>query len=205
MDIMGKMKAKEEERQKTAAELKEAEEAKAAEYAALQARIDELETTVTSLQTTIESLNQTLQTITPQDIDEFKEKSLTLFDPLRKTAEAVNTKIKAAGYEAAQTLKNAGEKSWTEYGIESLLTSCIYIALTSAVLWFMLGIGDIKKDVEYNRDRIDAIQWNQTTGTTDGARKYSPWEMQDFHKAWDNQQTYIINKQREEEAEKNQK
>lgn len=205
MDIMGKMKAKEEERQKTAAELKEAEEAKAAEYAALQARIDELETTVTSLQTTIESLNQTLQTITPQDIDEFKEKSLTLFDPLRKTAEAVNTKIKAAGYEAAQTLKNAGEKSWKEYAIEALLTSCVYIALTGAVLWFMLGIGDIKKDVEYNRDRIDAIQWNQTTAHTEGAKTYSPWEMQDFHRAWENQNAYVIKTMQEAAKQQQQK
>lgn len=173
----------------------EALEQKAKEYEQVTAEIAKLKSTVQGLQDSICGLDKTLQSISPQDIDEFKKKSLTLFDPLQKTAEVVNTKIQAAGYEAAQTLKKAGEKrekSWTEYGLEALLTSCMYIALTSAVLWFMFGIGDIKKDVEYNRDRIDAIQWNQTTAHTEGNKTYNPWEMKEFHQAWDNQNAYVI-------------
>ena len=182
MDIMGKMKAQEQGRQKTAAELKEAEEAKAAEYAALQARIDELETTVTSLQTTIDGLNKTLQTITPQDIQKFKDESLTIFQPLQKTAEAVNTKIKAAGYEAAQELKRAGSRTFTDYLYEAVVISILFVGLNAFVLWGIFGLSDMKKTINYISNETDGIHYNQTTGRTAGT--FDPWHMSDFWKKY---------------------
>lgn len=221
MDIMGKMKAQQQEKTEAIKEAKEAAEAKASEYAALSARVDRLERTIGSLENTIADMTEALQGITPQKIEQFQQAGVKVFDPLKQTAEELNSEIKvaggeavgavrsaagkmeAAGNEAARRIRKAGERTWQDLAIEGVAIALSFTLINMGLWWFM-GLSDIKKNVEYNRDRIDAIQWNQTTGTTEGARKYSPWEMYDFHNAWDNQQKYITNKLREEAA-KNQK
>jgi len=198
-------------------EAKEAAEAKANEYAALSARVDRLEKAIEGLERTIGGLEKSLQGITPQRIESIQRAGEKVFEPLKQAAADLNKEIKAAsgeavgvvrsaagklqaaGNEAVRRISEAGERTWQELAIEGVAIA-LFFTLINMGLWWFMGLHEIKKDVDYNRNRIDAIHWNQTTGTTNGARKYSPWEMQDFYKAWDNQQTYIINKQREEAA-----
>lgn len=74
---------------------------------------------------------------------------------------------------------------------ENAVKIAINVMLTCLAIEFFMGLGDIRKEVEYIKSGINVIQWNQTTGIMPGARTYSPWEMNDFTKAWNNQNAYI--------------
>lgn len=74
---------------------------------------------------------------------------------------------------------------------ENAVKIAINVVLTCLAIEFFMGFGDIRKEVEYIKSGINVIQWNQTTGIMPGARTYSPWEMNDFTKAWNNQNAYI--------------
>ena len=59
------------------------------------------------------------------------------------------------------------------------------------------GITNIDRDLSYLRDRVDVIQYNQTI---DGA-KYTPWDMNEFHEAW-NKRNQTILEQRQKNIQK---
>lgn len=176
--------------------------AMAAEIASLKAQVNDLQTDITNLQGTISGLNTTLEAIKPADLEKITQESTKVFEPLEKAADTVARKVKAAGNEAAENLKRTGEKTLGQIAAESAFLAIVYIALTLIVLW-LVGFFDMKDDIAYNREHINAIHWNQTTGTTEGARTYSPWEMRDFNTAWDNENRYLLNKAAEDA--KNQK
>lgn len=56
-------------------------------------------------------------------------------------------------------------------------------------MYWIYGIKDIHSDLAYLRDRVDAIQYNQTIPEAN----FSPWDMKAFHEAWDNQNDYLRN------------
>lgn len=107
MDVLGKLKAQQQEKTETIREAKEAAEAKANEYAALSAKVDRLEKSIESLETAIEGLSGTMQGITPQKIDDVQQAGTRLFDPLKQTAAELNEEIKAAGNQATEAVKGA--------------------------------------------------------------------------------------------------
>lgn len=167
----------------------EAIEKKGKEYEQVAAEIAELKATVAGLKADIDGLkgsitglNSTLKTISPQDIDKFKKESLTIFEPLQKTAEAVNTKIKSAGYEATQTLRMAGKRTFIDYLYEAVVIAILFVVLDSFVLWQFFGLSDMRKTVNYISNETDVIHYNQTTGQTAGT--FDPWHMPEFWKAY---------------------
>ena len=62
-----------------------------------------------------------------------------------------------------------------------LVAGIWYILLTAFIMYWIYGIKDIHSDLDYLRDRVDVIHYNQTI---DGA-KFTPWDMNAFHEAWD--------------------
>lgn len=166
----------------------EAMEQKAKEYEQVAAEIAKLKATVQGLQDDIDGLkdsigglDKTLQTITPQDIQKFKDESLTIFKPLQDTAAAVNTKIKAAGYEAAQTLKTAGKTNTKDIIATATATALIFLGL-SMLTFYLLGFNELKNNVSYLKNKSEVIHYNQTTGRTAGT--FDPWHMSDFWKKY---------------------
>ena len=167
-------------------ETKEAAEHKAQEYATLSAEVEQLKTSNLSLQEEMEDLRQSiagltsaLQGITPAKIDSVQQAGEHLFDPLKQTAAKVNEEIKAAAREAVDRVRSAGDKSWQEYAIQGAVTAAWYCAVTAAVMWWGLGIGDIKDNAAYTADKASVIHYNQTTGIKWGT--YDPWHMKEYH------------------------
>ena len=54
-------------------------------------------------------------------------------------------------------------------------------------MYWIYGIKDIHKELDYLHDHVDVIQYNQTIPKA----KFTPWDMKEFHEAWDNQNRYI--------------
>ena len=134
------------------------------------------------------------------NVKQYERESSSVFTMLRHEADQITEALNLAELRA----KSIGEKSWKEYAAEGIAVAMFFIALNLLVLWF-IGLPQMKQDIDYNRQHIDVIQWNQTTGTVEGARKYSPWETQDFIKAWNNENRYqqeLKQKQQENAAQK---
>ena len=170
MDIMGKLKAQQQEKTETIREAKEAAEAKANEYAALSERVDRLEGAITSLERTIGGLETSLQGITPQKIESVQKAGEKVFEPLKQTAADLNDEIKAAGGEAVGAVKRATEEAKeavsaaaarireAEYSTINLTGRAIY-ALLTAIFFCTIQYGiqyHFTPDVDYSR----RLYWN---------------------------------------------
>ncbi len=115
-----------------------------------------------------------------------------------KTIETINARIAELEKKIDKStnailgnIQRESQSSLKEKAFRCLVTAAIYVLLTCIVMKFFFGIGDIKEDVANIKSSTNAIQWNQTIGITPGARTYSPWEMNDFIKAWNNQNAYV--------------
>ena len=189
-ELLTKLQAQQQQKERKEAEDKQ-------DYKKMIAKVEHLERTVERLETTIDKLQSTLETI---NVKQYERESSSVFTMLRHEADQITEALNLAELRA----KSIGEKSWKEYAAEGIAVAMFFIALNLLVLWF-IGLPQMKQDIDYNRQHIDVIQWKQTTGTVEGARKYSPWETQDFIKAWNNENRYqqeLKQKQQENAAQK---
>lgn len=218
MDIMGKMKAQQQEKTEAIKEAKEAAEAKASEYAALSARVDRLERTIGSLERTIGGLETSLQGITPQKIESVQKAGEKVFEPLKQTAADLNIEIKAAGNQATKAVKEAAVEAGeavraaaakireTEYSTINLTGRAIY-ALLTAIFFCAIQYG-IQYHFTPSEDYAKRILWNIQYRGENGENTVNFFESEESAKAkYDNQKRYedIQKLKAQQEAAKNQK
>ncbi len=133
--------------------------------------------------------------ITPEQVQAIVAKELhgiqldgkNVFDPLREKAAELSKEFNAAGRVALKQIKEAGKPDRVEILAKCMLTAIFYVLINCGVMYLMYGIDDIHSDLSYIRDRVNAIHYNQTIEDA----KFTPWDMKEFHEAWDNQNKYI--------------
>lgn len=191
-------------------ETKEAMEHKAAEYEELTRQIKELTETVSKLKglyTVTGRLENDLKDI-KENIKAINNKGEEAIAPLKanittlkEQVTSITSDLQKAGEAAEKKIKNGKPyyRNIWEVLIEGAIRIGYVFAFTFLALW-VFGIMDMKNDVAYNRDRIDAIHYNQAYGS-----HYSPFDMQQFYKAWDNQQEYLKNERQQATAAQDKK
>ena len=128
-----------------------------------------------------------VRAVIAEELKGLQQDGASVFAPLRDKAAELSQEFTAAGKVAAKQIREAGKPDWTEVLVRGLVTALWYVCITGGVMYWLYGIKDIHSDLAYLRDRVDAIQYNQTIP---GAN-FSPWDMKAFHEAWDNQNEYI--------------
>ena len=128
-----------------------------------------------------------VQAIVAKELQSIQLDGKTVFDPLREKAAELSKELSAAGKVAARQVRDIGNEDLKVTIFRGLVAGIWYILLTGFIMYWIYGIKDIHSDLDYLRDRVDVIQYNQTI---DGA-KFTPWDMNAFHEAWDNQNKYI--------------
>ena len=128
-----------------------------------------------------------VRNIIAEELKGIQQEGVGVFAPLRDKAAKLSQEFDAAGKVAIKQIREAGKPDWVEVLVRGLVTALWYVCITGGVMYWLYGIKDIHSDLAYLRDRVDVIQYNQTI---DGA-KFTPWDMNAFHEAWDNQNKYI--------------
>lgn len=188
MDIMGRMKAQQQEKTEALKEAKEAAEAKASEYAALAARVDRLERTIGSLENTIADMTEALQGITPQKIEQFQQAGVKVFDPLKDTAAELAEEIKEAGQDAILSIKAAGD---TGINWKGRIVSAFFIAL-----FFLIGQFAIQYHFAPDIDYARRMMWNLQIHNDNPNLMIDFFDNEkDFEKKIENEKTYRANEE----------
>lgn len=138
--------------------------------------------------------------ITPEQVQAIVAKELqgiqldgkNVLDPLREKAAELSKEFNAAGRVAVKQIREVGKPDWVETFVKYMLTAIFYVLINCGVMYLMYGIDDIHSDLAYLRDRVNAIHYNQTIEDA----KFTPWDMKEFHEAWDNQNKYIWNQRK---------
>ena len=189
MDIMGKMKAQQQEKTEAIKEAKEAAEAKASEYAALSARVDRLERTIGSLENTISDMTEALQGLTPQIIEHFQQAGVKVFDPLKATAAELANDIKVAGEDAILSIKAAGKRN-TGINWKGRIVSAFFIAL-----FFLIGQFAIQYHFAPDVDYARRVMWNLLMADNPNLHIDFFDKEKDFQKKIENEQKYRANEE----------
>lgn len=188
MDIMGRMKAQQQEKTEALKEAKEAAEAKASEYAALAARVDRLERTIGNLENTIADMTEALQGITPQKIEQFQQAGVKVFDPLKDTAAELAEEIKEAGQDAILSIKAAGD---TGINWKGRIVSAFFIAL-----FFLIGQFAIQYHFAPDIDYARRMMWNLQIHNDNPNLMIDFFDNEkDFEKKIENEKTYRANEE----------
>ena len=172
--------------------IKELSEALRGTTAALEHLSDKYDWLMNDLQKAPASSNDGLtqeqvRAVIAEELKGIQQDGASVFAPLRDKAAELSQEFTAAGKVAAKQIREAGKLDWMEVLVRGLVTALWYVCITGGVMYWIYGIKDIHSDLAYLRDRVDAIQYNQTIP---GAN-FSPWDMKAFHEAWDNQNKYI--------------
>ena len=130
-----------------------------------------------------------VRSIIAEELKGIQQEGVGVFAPLRDKAAKLSQEFDAAGKVAIKQIREAGKPEWVEIIAKGMISAIVYVMLLTGIMYMMYGIDDIHSDLAYLRDRGDVIQYNQTI---DGA-KFTPWDMKEFHEAWDNQNKYIRN------------
>ena len=130
-----------------------------------------------------------VRNIIAEELKGIQQEGASVFAPLRNKAAKLCQEFDAAGKVAIKQIREAGKPEWVEIIAKGMISAIVYVMLLTGIMYMMYGIDDIHSDLAYLRDRVDVIQYNQTI---DGA-KFTPWDMKEFHEAWDNQNKYIRN------------
>ena len=173
--------------------IKELSEALRGTTAALENLSDKYDWLMNDLQKAPASSNDGLtqeqvRAIIAEELKGIQQDGASVFAPLRDKVAELSQEFTAAGKVAAKQIREAGKLDWTEVLVRGLVTALWYVCITGGVMYWIYGIRDIHKELEYLHNRVDVIQYNQTIP---GA-KFSPWEMKEFYEAWDNQNEYIL-------------
>jgi uncharacterized protein YoxC len=133
-----------------------------------------------------------VRAVIAEELKGIQQDGATVFAPLRDKAAELSQEFTAAGKVAAKQIREAGKPDWLEVAVRGLVTALWYVCITGGVMYWIYGIKDIHKEMDYLHNRVDVIQYNQTIP---GA-KFSPWDMKEFYEAWDNQNKYIWEQRR---------
>ena len=138
-----------------------------------------------------------VRNIIAEELKGIQQEGASVFAPLRNKAAKLCQEFDAAGKVAIKQIREAGKTDWVEFGLTTFLTALWYAFITCVIMMWGYGITNIDRDLSYLRDRVDVIQYNQTI---DGA-KYTPWDMNEFHEAW-NKRNQTILEQRQKNIQK---
>lgn len=128
-----------------------------------------------------------IRAILAEELKGIQQDGATVFDPLRNKAAELSKEFDNAGKMAVRQIREAGKTDWVEFGVTTFVTALWYAFITCGIVMWGYGINNVDRDLAYLRDRVDAIQYNQTIPDAN----FSPWDMKAFHEAWDNQNRYI--------------
>ena len=172
--------------------IKELSEALRGTTAALEHLSDKYDWLMNDLQKAPASSNDGLtqeqvRAVIAEELKGIQQDGASVFAPLRDKADELSQEFTAAGKVAAKQIREAGKLDWMEVLVRGLVTALWYVCITGGVMYWIYGIKDIHSDLAYLRDRVDAIQYNQTIPEAN----FSPWDMKAFHEAWDNQNKYL--------------
>ncbi len=167
---------------------------------ALQRTIDAIQRLSNRNDQLVNSLQERLEThqvdLTPEELrhiiyEELKhqqEHEIHIFEELKKNAAELNKEFTDAGMVAAQRIRDAGKRDWLDIACNGLIVAFWYVLITAGVMKMVYGIDDIHRDLAYLRDKVDVIQYNQTIPNAN----FTPWDMNEFHDAWNNQNEYVL-------------
>ncbi len=133
-----------------------------------------------------------VRSVIAEELKGIQQDGATVFASLRGKAAELSQEFTAAGKMAAKQIREAGKPDWLEVAVRGLVTALWYVCITGGVMYWIYGIKDIHKELDYLHNRVDVIQYNQTIP---GA-KFSPWDMKEFYEAWDNQNKCIWEQRR---------
>ena len=163
-------------------EVKEAANNKAQEYANLSAQIESLTSVISDLRATLKRLENNL-TNAKTDIENIKTLGKSVIAPIKSGINSVSKELE----EVEKSVRIASEKikdteysyiDWQGRVIYAFFTAILFILIVSPIQYYIFDIGDIKKDIDFIKDRSVIIHYNQTTGSQYG--QYDPWHINEF-------------------------
>ena len=128
-----------------------------------------------------------VRNIIAEELKGIQQEGASVFAPLRDKAAELSQELSAAGKVAAKQVREIGNEDLKVSIFRGLVSGIWYILLTGFIMYWIYGIKDIHKQLDYLHNRVDVIQYNQTIP---GA-SFTPWDMKEFYEAWDNQNKYI--------------
>ena len=127
--------------------------------------------------------------IIAEELKGIQQEGASVFAPLRDKAAELSQELSAAGKVAAKQVREIGNEDLKVSIFRGLVSGIWYILLTCFIMYWIYGIKDIHKELDYLHNRVDVIQYNQTIPEAN----FTPWDMKAFYEAWDNQNEYIRN------------
>ncbi len=169
MDIMGKMKAQQQEK-------KEAAEAKAAAYARLETAVSGLTNEVEALKQSINQIHadiENMQNAATVDMKEqFEKAGAEAVKSLQQTAAAIAADLTAA----SKTIK---EKRW-----EDFISNAVFAVACAAIF----TVPSFLSGWYFSNDTTERVLWNQSYPN----QAVTPFtESEDFERLMDNQKKYL--------------
>lgn len=128
-----------------------------------------------------------VRNIIAEELKGIQQEGASVFAPLRDKAAELSQELSAAGKVAAKQVREIGNEDLKVSIFRGLVSGIWYILLTGFIMYWIYGIKDIHKELDYLHNRVDVIQYNQTI---DGA-KFTPWDMKEFYEAWDKKNEQI--------------
>lgn len=163
-------------------EVKEAANNKAQEYANLSVQIESLTSAVSDLRATLKRFENNL-TNAKTDMEEIKTLGESVITPIKSSIHAISKgleEVEQSLHIAAKKIKDTEYSNidWQGRVIYALFTAIFFFLIVSPIQYYIFGIGDIKKDIDFIKDRSVIIHYNQTTGSQYG--QYDPWHINEF-------------------------
>lgn len=161
-------------------EVKEAANNKAQEYANLSAQIESLTSAVSDLRDNLKNFENNL-IAAKTDMEEIKTLGESVITPIKSSIHAISKgleEVEQSVHIAAKKIKDTEYSNidWQGRVIYALFTAIFLIV--SPIQYYIFDIGDIKKDIDFIKDRSVIIHYNQTTGSQYG--QYDPWHINEF-------------------------
>lgn len=128
-----------------------------------------------------------VRNIIAEELKGIQQEGVGVFAPLRDKAAELSQELSAAGKVAAKQVREIGNEDLKVSIFRGLVSGIWYILLTCFIMYWIYGIKDIHKELDYLHNRVDVIQYNQTIPEAN----FTPWDMKAFYEAWDNQNKYI--------------
>lgn len=170
---------------KSSQEIKEAANNKAQEYANLSAQIESLTSAVSDLRDNLKNFENNL-IAAKTDMEEIKTLGESVITPIKSSIHAISKgleEVEQSVHIAAKKIKDTEYSNidWQGRVIYALFTVIFFALIISPIQYYLFDIGDIKKDIDFIKERSIIIHYNQTTGS--GYGQYDHWHIGEF---WDN-------------------
>jgi len=170
---------------KSSQEVKEAANNKAQEYANLSAQIESLTSAVSDLRDNLKNFENNL-IAAKTDMEEIKTLGESVITPIKSSIHAISKgleEVEQSVHIAAKKIKDTEYSNidWQGRVIYALFTVIFFALIISPIQYYLFDIGDIKKDIDFIKERSIIIHYNQTTGS--GYGQYDHWHIGEF---WDN-------------------